>query len=130
MTEPAVASSDATNIGSSITRDGDDYIINGRKWYTTGATDPRCEIIIFMGKTDPEGADRHRQQSMILVPKSAHGGDVVRPLPVFGFYAIHDSAAEVVFDNVRVPAVNILLVDGRGFANKPGRLMPERRRVG
>src|SRR3546814_7230901 len=78
MTEPAVASSDATNIGSSIIRDGDDYIINGRKWYTTGATDPRCEIIIFMGKTDPEGADRHRQQSMILVPKSAPGVDVVR----------------------------------------------------
>src|SRR3546814_17359627 len=79
-----------SNIGSSIIRDGDDYIINGRKWYTTGATDPRCEIIIFMGKTDPEGADRHRQQSMILVPKSAPGVDVVRPLPVFGFYGAPD----------------------------------------
>ncbi len=126
MTEPAVASSDATNIGSSIIRDGDNYLINGRKWYTTGATDPRCEIIIFMGKTDPEGADRHRQQSMILVPKSAPGVDVVRPLPVFGFYGVPDRAAEVVFDNVRVPADNILLGEGRGFEIAQGRLGPGR----
>src|SRR3546814_336156 len=124
MTEPAVASSDATNIGSSIIRDGDDYIINGRKWYTTGATDPRCEIIIFMGKTDPEGADRHRQQSMILVPKSAPGVDVVRPLPVFGFYGVPDRAAEVVFDNVSVHADNILLGEGRGFEIAQGRIGP------
>src|SRR3546814_5796772 len=90
MTEPAVASSDATNIRSSIARDGDDSVINGRKWYTTGATDPRCEIIIFMGKSDPNTSDRHRQQSMILVPKSTPGVHVLRPLPVFGFYVVPD----------------------------------------
>src|SRR3546814_17720116 len=94
MTEPAVASSDATNIGSSIIRDGDDYIINGRKWYPTGATDPRCEIIIFMGKSDPSTSDRHRQQSMILVPKSTPGVRVFRPFPVFGLYGVPDRAAE------------------------------------
>src|SRR3546814_18879558 len=86
MTEPAVASSDATNIGSSIIRDGDNYLINGRNWYTTGATDPRCEIIIFMGKTDPEADDRHRQHSMIIVPHSAPGVGVFRTLPVFCVY--------------------------------------------
>ena len=104
MTEPAVASSDATNIESSIVRDGDDYVINGRKWYTTNATDPRCKICIFMGKTDPDNPDRHRQQSMILVPMDTPGVKVLRPLPVFGFYGVPDRASEVVFDNVRVPA--------------------------
>ena len=104
MTEPAVASSDATNIESSIVRDGDDYVINGRKWYTTNATDPRCKICIFMGKTDPDNPDRHRQQSMILVPMDTPGIKVLRPLPVFGFYGVPDRASEVVFENVRVPA--------------------------
>src|ERR1700736_165315 len=101
MTEPAVASSDATNIESSIVRDGDHYVINGHKWYTTNATDPRCKICIFMGKTDPNNPDRHRQQSMILVPMDTPGVKVLRPIPVFGFYGVPDRASEVVFDNVR-----------------------------
>ena len=109
MTEPAVASSDATNIESSIARNGDHYVINGRKWFTTGATDPRCKIMIFMGKTDPGNPDRHKQQSMILVPVDTPGVTVIRPLPVFGFYGVPDKAAEVLFENVRVPASNILL---------------------
>lgn len=88
MTEPAVASSDATNIESSIVREGDHYVINGRKWYTTNATDPRCKICIFMGKTDPDNADRHKQQSMILVPMDTAGVEVKRALPVFGFYGV------------------------------------------
>jgi alkylation response protein AidB-like acyl-CoA dehydrogenase len=126
MTEPDVASSDATNVASSIVRDGGDYVINGRKWYTTGATDPRCRIIIFMGQTDPKGADRHRRQSMVLVPKDSPGVRVVRSLPVLGFYGVPDRASEVVFTDVRVPIGNILLGEGRGFEIAQGRLGPGR----
>jgi acyl-CoA dehydrogenase len=126
MTEPAVASSDATNIESSIVRDGDHYVINGRKWYTTNATDPRCKICIFMGKTDPDNADRHKQQSMILVPMETAGIEVKRPLPVFGFYGVPDRASEVLFTNVRVPKENMLLGEGRGFEIAQGRLGPGR----
>jgi acyl-CoA dehydrogenase len=107
MTEPAVASSDATNIESSIRREGDEYVINGHKWYTTNATDPRCRIAIFMGKSDPNHPNRHQQQSMILVPMDTPGVKVIRPIGVFGFYGVPDRASEVVFDNVRVPAASI-----------------------
>ena len=122
MTEP----SDATNIESSIVRDGDDYVVNGHKWYTTYATDPRCRISIFMGKSDPDNADRHRQQSMILVPMDTPGVTVVRPIAVFGFYGVPDRASKVTFDNVRVPASNMLLGEGRGFEIAQGRLGPGR----
>ena len=126
MTEPLVASSDATNIESAIRRDGVEYVINGRKWYTTNATHPRCEIMIFMGKSDPGNPDPYRQQSMILVPRDTPGVRVVRALPVLGFYGVPDRATEVVFENVRVPAANMLLGEGRGFEIAQGRLGPGR----
>jgi acyl-CoA dehydrogenase len=126
MTEPRVASSDATNIESRIERRGDRYVINGRKWWSSGAPDPRCKVFIFMGKTDPSNPDRHKQQSMIIVPRDAKGVKILRTLPVFGYDHAPHGHGEVEFTDVEVPLTNMLLGEGRGFEIAQGRLGPGR----
>ncbi|KAI8590195.1 acyl-CoA dehydrogenase/oxidase [Geranomyces variabilis] len=126
MTEPAVASSDATNIETRIVRDGDEYVVTGRKWWISGAGDPRCAVYLVMGKNDPDNSNKHKQQSVIIVPADAKGIKIVRPMTVFGYDDAPHGHMEMIFDNVRVPAENMVLGDGRGFEIVQGRLGPGR----